>query len=182
MRQSYPQRASRRYRLRAWTAFAAAAIALLGMGGARSSFAASATMLVVAGAAVGLGIMWRRRAARYRAGARSERLVAERLQPLAQHGWTVRHSVAWPGRGDIDHVVEAPSGLAFAIETKTGRYDRAHLARTCEAALQLDPQGRSCVPVLCLVRRKRVSLAEDGVHVVSADLLPEVLAELAGQS
>lgn len=182
MSHSYPQRASLRYRLRSWSAFAAATIALVGVGGARSSFAASATMLAVAAAAAALGVVWRRRAARYRAGARSERLVAERLNPLAEHGWEVRHSVVWPGRGDIDHVARSPGGLMFAIETKTRRYERGHLARTCEAALQLDPHRRACVPVLCLARRRGVSFAEDGVYIVSADLVAPVLAELAGMA
>jgi Holliday junction resolvase len=150
---SYPRRAQLRYTVWSWAAYAGGAFALVGAAvQARSSAASAALMLCAAAALFGSGLAWSRRAARYRAGAGSERLVAERLRTLEQRGWIVRHSVVWRGRGDIDHVVEAPGGLAFAIETKTTRYEREHLARNRVAALQVDPRGRSCVPVICLAR------------------------------
>ncbi len=113
-------------------------------------------------------------------GADSENLVAERLKALERRGWKVRHSVVWRGRGDIDHVVRAPGGLEFAIETKTGRYAPEHLVRTRAAAAHVDPRGRSCVPVICLARPHGVSFADRGVQIVSADLLATRLGELAG--
>jgi hypothetical protein len=51
-------------------------------------------------------------------GARSEDEVQRALYPVRGHGWRVRHSLPWGGCGDIDSVAVAPSGLAFAIETK----------------------------------------------------------------
>ena len=44
----------------------------------------------------------------------------------------MRHSVLWPGGGDIDSVAVAPSGVVFAIETKTMAYEERHLRRVRE--------------------------------------------------
>jgi hypothetical protein len=58
---------------------------------------------------------WVRLAARSRVGARSEAQVRRALGGLEAEGWRVRHSLHCRGRGDIDSVAIAPTGLAFAI-------------------------------------------------------------------
>ena len=73
-------------------------------------------------------------AGRSRVGAASEARVRQALEVLERDGWRVRHSLDWPGPGDLDHVVRAPSGVGFMIETKTLRYTRAQLARAAHAA------------------------------------------------
>ena len=45
------------------------------------------------------------------------------LAPLEAEGWRLRHSLPWQGRGDIDSVAIAPTGIAVAIETKTRTYE-----------------------------------------------------------
>jgi hypothetical protein len=44
--------------------------------------------------------------------------VRKALADLEAEGWRLRHSVAYAGRGDIDSVAIAPTGIAFAIEVK----------------------------------------------------------------
>jgi len=73
-------------------------------------------------------------AARSRVGAVSESHVRRVLKQPERRGWSIRHAVDWPGRGDLDHVLRSPSGMGFVIETKTLRYTRAHLARTVDSA------------------------------------------------
>jgi hypothetical protein len=63
----------------------------------------------------------------YRLGYFGERVVGEKLNELAGHGYTVFHDV--PGKGqkkpfNLDHVAVGPSGVAV-IETKTRRKGRA---------------------------------------------------------
>ena len=55
-----------------------------------------------------------------------------RLPLFEAEGWRLRHSLPWQGRGDIDSVAIAPTGIAVAIETKTRSYDQRHLARVRE--------------------------------------------------
>ena len=114
-----------------------------------------------------------RLAARSRVGAESETLVRRELERLARDGWRVRHAVDWPGRGDLDHVVRAPSGTGFVIETKTLRWTHAHLARTSDAARWLARRRRryprGVVPVLCVTRARHVQHVADDVLVVSLD-------------
>jgi hypothetical protein len=120
-----------------------------------------------------------RLAARSRVGAASEAQVRRALEPLARKGWRVAHAVDWPGRGDLDHVLRAPSGMGFVIETKTLRYTRAHLARTVDSARWLArrrsryPAG--VCPVICVTRARRVKHIEDEVLVVSLDRLMPAL-------
>jgi hypothetical protein len=85
---------------------------------------AGAGMWGVAGAlllvAVGLFVdarRWMRLAARSRIGAESEEEEVRRaLAALEAEGWRLRHSLAHGGRGDIDSVAIAPTGMAFAID------------------------------------------------------------------
>jgi len=142
--------------------------------------AAAAALAVIA---VLLGVQarhWARLAGRARVGARSEEQVQRALRTLEGEGWRMRHPLPWRGRRDVDSVAIAPTGVAFAIETKTLRYDSHHLARVREMAEWLRRHRRrwcrsEAVPVLCLVRVRHLEELQDGVLVVSADRLVRAL-------
>ena len=116
-----------------------------------------------------------------RVGARSEDDVRRALAPLLADGWRLRHSLPWHGRGDIDSLALAPTGAAFAIETKTRAYNGRHLARVREQAVWLSRRRpgwcrRGAVPVVCLVRARGVRRVEqEDVLVLSIDQLVPVL-------
>ena len=127
---------------------------------------------------------WLSLAGRSQIGARSEDEVRRALAPLEQHGWRLRHAVRWPGVGDIDSVAIAPTGIAFAIETKTRTYADRQLSRVREQARWLSRRRRrwcrrGSLPVLCVVRAIGVERCEHGVLVVSIDRLVVVLCEVA---
>jgi hypothetical protein len=138
--------------------------------------------------ALGLGLYsrhWLSLARRSRVGARSEDVVQRALAPLQAEGWRLRHSLPWQGRGDIDSVASAPSGIAVAIETKSRTYDGRHLARVREQAGWLSRRRRrwarnGAVAVMCLVRVRGVERVEHDVLVVSVDRLVHVLHVAAG--
>jgi hypothetical protein len=120
-------------------------------------------------------------------GARSEDEVCRALAPLQREGWRRRHSLSWRGRGDIDSLAIAPTGIGFAIETKTRAYDDRHLARVCDQAAWLSRRRRrwcrrGAVPVLCLVSARADQRLERNVLVVSIDLLIPVLRSAAAGS
>ncbi|HET6869687.1 MAG TPA: nuclease-related domain-containing protein, partial [Solirubrobacteraceae bacterium] len=98
-----------------------------------------------------------------------------------REGWPVRHSVSWPGGGDIDSLVVSPHGLGFAIETKTRAYDERQLRRVREQAAGLGRRRRvrGALPVLCIVRASGAEHFESGVLVVSIDRLVVVLRTTA---
>ena len=133
--------------------------------------------------ALGLGFYsrhWFSLARRSRVGARSEDAVQRALAPLQAEGWRLRHSLPWQGRGDIDSVAIAPTGIAVAIETKTRTYDGRHLARVREQAAWLSRRRRrwarnGALGVMCLVRAQAVERVEHDVLVVSIDRLTHVL-------
>jgi hypothetical protein len=118
-------------------------------------------------------------AGRSRVGAASEARVRQALAVLERDGWSVRHSLDWPGPGDLDHVVRAPSGTGFVIETKTLHYTRAHLERAGAAARWLARRRRrypgGVRPVICLARARRVERVHDDVLIVSLDRLVDAL-------
>jgi hypothetical protein len=102
------------------------------------------------------------------------------LAPLQAEGWRLRHSLPWQGRGDIDSVAIAPTGVAVAVETKTRTYDERHLARVCEQAAWLSRRRRrwarnGALGVMCLVRARGVERVEHDVLVDSIDRLTHVL-------
>ena len=138
--------------------------------------------------ALGLGLYarhWMTLAGRSRVGARSEDDVRRALAPLEAEGWRLRHSLPWRGRGDIDSLAIAPTGVAFAIETKTRAYDDRHLARVREQAVWLSRRRRrwcrrGAVPVVCLVRPRGIERVEQGVLVISIDRLIPVLRSSVG--
>ncbi len=93
----------------------------------------------------------------------------------------------WAGHGDIDSVAIAPSGVGFAIETKTRRYDERHLGRVVEQARWLGRRRRrwcrrAALAVLCVVRASGVERYEQGVLVVSIDRLVPELRDVATAS
>src|SRR3954462_6943103 len=83
---------------------AAVALAAIGLAGP-----APVAALVVVGLLLAGRRAWRL-AARSAIGARSEAEVRRALAGLARQGWRVVHGVEWPAGGDLDHVVQAPSG------------------------------------------------------------------------
>ena len=186
---SYPrQQQYRRLGRAATTAVAALGVGLLALG-ARSVGAApvAGVLLIVAAGLAAYARHWGRLAGRSRVGARSERTVRRALESLRVDGWRLRHSLPWPGGGDIDHVAIAPAdvGLAFAIETKTSSYRPEHVARAAATARWLASRRRRWCPrgvlaVVCLVRARGVERVEDGVLVVSIDRLPGALRATAG--
>jgi hypothetical protein len=167
-------------------ALGSAVTALLGLVVASVGAAALGGVLLLA--AVGLAFYarhWLSLAGRSRVGARSEDEVQRALVPLQAEGWRLRHSLPWQGRGDIDSVAIAPTGVAVAIETKTRSYDVRHLARVHEQAVWLSRRRRrwcrhGVLAVLCLVRVRGVQRVEDDVLVVSIDRLMPVVRSAAG--
>jgi hypothetical protein len=152
------------------------ALAAIGVG----AISAAGVLLVLA---LGSGLYarhWLSLAARSRVGARSEDEVRHALSPLQSEGWRLRYSLPWRGRGDIDSLAIAPTGVGFAIETKTRSFDDRHLGRVREQAAWLTRRRRrwcrrGAVPIVCLVRPRGLERVEQGVLVVSIDRLIPVL-------
>jgi len=140
--------------------------------------------------AIGLGLHarhWLVLAGRSRVGARSEDEVQRALERLEGEGWRLRHSLPWRGRGDIDSVAIAPTGVAFAIETKTRTFDARHVAGVREMALWLHRRRRrwsrrGSFPVICVVRARGLERVDGGVLIVSLDRLVPALRVAAGLS
>jgi hypothetical protein len=135
----------------------------------------SVTLPAVAMAVAPAVLTWRARralraSARNRVGARSEERVARTLAVLSDEGWGIRHGVDWPGPGDIDHVV-IYGKLRFAVETKTARYNAAHLGRLRRQARWVGGRRGSAVAVLVLCRGRQVCRYDSGVLVVTIDEL-----------
>ena len=142
-------------------------------------------LLLVAVALTARAHHWVRLAGRSRVGARCEDQVQRALAPLLAEGWRLRHSLRWQGRGDIDSVAIAPTGIAFAIETKARTFDDQHLARVREMALWLRARrSRWCpagaLPVLCVVHASRLERVEADVMIASPDRLLGALRRAAG--
>jgi Nuclease-related domain len=160
--------------------------ALLGLMVASAGAPALAGLLFLT--AGGLGFYarhWLSLAHRSRVGARSEDEVQRALAPLPADGWRLRHSLSWQGRGDIDSVAIARTGVAVAIETKTRTYDSRHLAGVRQQAARSSRRRRKwcrhgALAVLCLVRVRGVQRCEQDVLVVSIDRLTPTLRIAAG--
>jgi hypothetical protein len=154
---------------------------------ARAGATALAGLLALVMAALLLDARrWVRLAARSRVGARSEGEVRRALGGL-EAGWRLRHSLPCGGRGDIDSVAIAPTGVGFAIETKTRTFDERHLAHARQTAAWLRRHRRrwcrrGALPVLCVVRARGLEGTESGVLVVSLDRLAPALSAGAGTS
>jgi len=186
-RPSYPRRQQYRRMHRAVVSAAASATAAgLALVAARTAApGVAAALLLVTVALLIDARRWLRLAGRSRVGARSEDEVQRALAQLETEGWRLRHSLPWRGRGDIDSVAIAPTGVAFAIETKTKTLEDRHVARVLEQAGWLSRRRRrwcrrGALPVVCLARRRGVEHVEAGVLVVSIDRLASVLRTSAG--
>ncbi|MGN6870094.1 MAG: NERD domain-containing protein [Solirubrobacteraceae bacterium] len=142
-------------------------------------------LLAVLAAVVGFRARhWLALARRSGVGARSEEEVRRVLAPLERHGWRLRRGVRWRGGGDIDSLAIAPTGIGFAIETKTRSYEERQLGRVLEQATWLGRRRRrwcrrGAAPVLCVVRAAGVERYELGVLVVSIDRLVPALRAIA---
>jgi hypothetical protein len=134
------------------------AAAVLGLFVVRAGAGLPGVVLLAGAVVVGLRARhWLSLAGRSAVGARSEDEVRRALEPLRESGWRLRHGLRWHGGGDIDWVAIAPSGLGFAIETKTRTYDERHVDRVREQAGWLGRRRRrwcrrGALPVLCAVR------------------------------
>ena len=185
---SFPRRQQIR-RLRRAVRHALAGLGALAIAvvlGARGAVGAAVLSVGVAAAMLLASHHALRLARRSRVGADSEARVRYALNGLRTEGWRVRHGIAWPGGGDIDHVVRSPDGLGFAIEIKTVRYNRGQLARTAATARWLARRRRryprGVVPVLCVIGARDGPTVEYGVWVVSLGELPAALRALAQPS
>jgi len=184
---SYPRRQQYRRLRRAGVSGVAGVTA-----GLMAVVAASVGAILVAGVLllIMVGLMidahrWAGLARRSSIGARSEDEVRRALAGLEAQGWRLRHSLPWRGRGDIDSVAIAPTGAAFAIETKTKTLEDRHVARVLEQAEWLSRRRRrwcrrGALPVVCLARRRGVEHVEAGVLVVSIDRFTSALRTAAG--
>lgn len=56
--------------------------------------------------------------AKWGRGAEGERMTARAVAPLLREGWKMRHDVDL-GRGNADHLLLRPDGVAFVVETKS---------------------------------------------------------------
>ena len=114
---SFPRRQQAR-RLRRAAASSSAAIVAGAFAASAAGIGATALagLLALVMAALLLDVRrWVRLAARSRVGARSEDAVRHALSGLESEGWRLRHSLQCRGRGDIDSVAIAPTGVGFAI-------------------------------------------------------------------
>jgi Nuclease-related domain len=176
----------RRLSRAAAAAVASAAAMMLALAVASGGPVSAAGVLLVV--ALGFGLYahhWLSLAERSRVGARSEDEVRRALAPLQAEGWRLRHSLPWWGRGDIDSLAIAPTGVGFAIETKTRKYDDRHIARVRDQAVWLSRRRRrwcrrGAAPVVCLVRPRGVQRLEQDVLVLSIDQLVPVLRSGVG--
>ncbi|MHB1837226.1 MAG: nuclease-related domain-containing protein [Solirubrobacteraceae bacterium] len=164
----------------------AAGTAVLGLWAASVGAGLVAGCLLIVAAGLALSARrWLSLARRSWVGARSEDAVQRALAPLQAEGWRLRHSLPWQGRGDIDSVAIAPTGIAVAIETKTRTYDGRHLDQVREQAAWLLRRRRrwarnGAFGVMCLVRANGVERVEHEVLIVSIDRLTYVLRVAAG--
>ena len=184
---SFPRRQQyRRLRRAAGSGAAGLAACVLALiaAGAGTWGVAGALLLV----AVGLFVdarHWVRLAARSRIGARSEEEVRHALAALERRGGGCVTRSRIGGRGDIDSVAIAPTGIAFAIEIKTRSFERGHLAAVRAMAVWLYRRRRrwcrrGALPVLCVVRARAVERIDDGVLIVSVERLVGALRTAAG--
>ena len=105
-----------------WLGLASGAMALLGLFLVSGGAAPLGGLILLAALVLGLRVRhWLSLAGRSQVGARSEDEVRRTLAPLLREGWRLRHALRWPGRGDIDSVAIAPTGMAFAMRRRLGR-------------------------------------------------------------
>jgi hypothetical protein len=113
----------------------------------------------------------------WRVGSVWERRVGEELERLP-HGYEVRHDIAQPGEGNIDHVVRGPAGV-FLVETKSHRYQPEHLVKVKRQSAKLSTEvgGVFVTPVICVAARTYGPRHTQGVWVMGMkQLVPWLLS------
>jgi hypothetical protein len=160
-RPSYPRRQQYRRMHRAVVSAAASATAAgLALAAARTAApGVAAALLLVTVALLIDARRWLRLAGRSRVGARSEDEVQRALAQLETEGWRLRHSLPWRGRGDIDSVAIAPTGVAFAIETKNQNPRGPAPCPCARAGGMADPSPATMVQTRCAAGRVPCSTA-----------------------
>jgi hypothetical protein len=98
-----------------------------------------------------------------RRGEEADAQVRAVLVPFAADGWPVSHGIVPPGGGDVDHVVQAPDGIVFAVETKAfAHVTPAALRQAARNALRVaalsDVRAERCRAVLCLAASRRADI------------------------
>jgi hypothetical protein len=182
---SHPRRQQFARLLRTATRSVGALVALAAapLAAGAGATALALALLVVACLLLGAARHEWRVAHRNAVGADSEAAVRRSLAALTTEGWRVRHGLDRPGGGDLDHVVRAPSGVGFVIETKTARYSTAHLEGTARAARWLARRRRryprGVLAIVCVTRSRGIERLEAGVLVVSLDQLVPALRRAA---
>jgi hypothetical protein len=115
----------------------------------------------------------------FRRGGDGERRVGRRLQRLERTGWLVAHDVRKPAGGNVDHLLAAPSGALFTIETKLNRFDRADLAQARRHADWAQRKFRlAATPLLCVANGKGRPRIYAGVWCVGATRVAPLLVGL----
>ena len=161
---------------------AACSAALLSIGTALGTVGAGEVGALFIG--VGLLLAWdalqrKRSGRRFAVGATAEERVGSRLWKLEELGWLVAHDVQKGGGGNIDHLVHSPA-VTFVIETKAGGWrpsDLVQVQRHAEWAIDHYQGEREVVPVLCVQASKRGPEFINGVHVVGAPFLVDLLLD-----
>jgi hypothetical protein len=163
---SYPRRQQYRRTRRAVVSAAASstvgALALVTV--AAGATVPAAALLLVMGGLLADARRWLSLAGRSRVGARSEDEVQRALARLEADGWRLRHSLPWRGRGDIDSVAIAPTGVAFAIETKTRTFDERHIAAVRRDGAVASPSPTALVPARGIPGPVRGAVARSGAR------------------
>jgi hypothetical protein len=133
----------RRLRRAAVSGLAGVTAGLLAILAARAgAMPLAVVLLLVLGGLLADARRWLRLAGRSQVGARSEDELQRAVARLEAEGWRLRHSLPWRGRGDIDSVAIAPTGVAFVVETKTRTHEDRHVARVREQAAWLSRRRR----------------------------------------
>ena len=112
--------------------------------------------------------------ANWRKGAASEEAVGEALDELLADGYTVTHDLPQEFEGNVDHLVNGPTGV-FMIETKHRGYRPVDLSKAKRQAKKLNVElGEWVTPVICLDKRRAGNPYRDrGVWIVSRERLPD---------
>lgn len=121
----------------------------------------------------------------------ASQLVAEILDSLADDGWTMLHDLTWPDRPHavIDHVAVGPAGIVVVASRhgamtsrllrESGYGRSAAVERVAQAAAAitatLPPRHRSAVRAVLCASTGPMPVVINGVPVVSAHRLPELL-------
>jgi hypothetical protein len=114
-------------------------------------------------------------ATRWGKGGNAEAAVGALLESLLSEGFTVLHDLEHVVPGNVDHVVRAPTGAMYMVETKFRSYRDNDIpkAKRDAATLAATAGVRLVQPVICLATRSYGPCHVRGVVVVGrGQLLP----------